>query len=196
MPRCVQLSCAEDYTAFLDKVRIDGQLCLFKERPGISGPSLGGSPNEWEFSPGTTLPIGPRYPRRGLLLTFIMLVSFTGSITTVTTAIPSWPCFASWFLPRMVKCLRIALWEPPQEPPGYLEWNAIWVCCHFSPRSSHRGVDGVAHTPWPLASRSMAATGVWRTRGCWGRWSEWKVPILRQTMLKAPADEMGVPRYP
>lgn len=42
MPRWLQLSCAEDYTAFLDKVRIDGQLCLFKERPGISGPSLGG----------------------------------------------------------------------------------------------------------------------------------------------------------
>jgi hypothetical protein len=50
--------------------------------------------------------------------------------------------------------------------------------------------------PWPFASRSMAATGVWRTRGCWGRWSEWKVRILRQTMLKAPADEIGIPRYP
>ena len=127
----------------------------------------GGSPNEWEFSPGTTLPIGPRYPRRGLLLTFIMLVSFTGSITTVTTAIPSWPCFVSWFLPRMVKCLRIALSENLHRTPQVFRMKhlicIIWVCCHFSPRSSHRGVDGVENTPWPLLATGLQVHGCnWR----------------------------------
>ena len=89
MPRWVQLSCAEDYTAFLDKVRIDGQLCLFKERPGISGPSLGGVSERMRILTRYNTPYWSKVSKESLLLTLIMFGSVTGSITTVTTAIPS-----------------------------------------------------------------------------------------------------------
>ena len=129
--RLLVRAATEDYTAFLDKVRIDGQLCLFKERFRRefrrASASLGNFPERMRILTGYT----PCWSRvsgwRGLLLTFIMLLSFTDSITT---DIPSWPCYVRRFLPWMVKSLRID-YENLHRTPRYLEWTTIWFALTF-----------------------------------------------------------------